>query len=68
MTSDSISWLYRVSDVMSDLTNHTVMIHTRYQDISPVSGRALACVCACPLLCSVARTFHHDLPSTVLER
>ena len=27
MTSD-ISWLCRVSDVMSDLSNHTVIIHT----------------------------------------
>ena len=34
---------------MCDLSNHTVIIHTRYQDISGFPGRVLPLACVRPL-------------------
>lgn len=36
---------------MSDLGNHTVITHMRYQYISPIPGRVLACVGIYSALC-----------------
>ena len=50
------------------LSNHTVIIHTRYQDTSPILDVLWLALEPVRFPVSVARTFHHNLPSTILGK
>lgn len=57
-------WLCGVSNVMSDLSNHTVIMHTRYHPALDMLWLALASV---HLFVSVARTYRHNFSSAMVR-